>query len=114
MGILNIEANINLKDCKSKEIFDLIKDGFYELLTRLNNENITDKKKNKIINFIMEEFKEEYKEYIDILLNTGFIDEDILNESLNIALDKGLITNEYYDKHCIKKYKYVKKINKLG
>ena len=41
MGNIKIKADISLQDCRTKEIFDLIKDGFYELLKRLNNEDTT-------------------------------------------------------------------------
>ena len=54
MGNIKIKADISLQDCRTKEIFDLIKDGFYELLKRLNNEDISNKKRDKIVNFITE------------------------------------------------------------
>ena len=111
MGNIKIEADISLQDCKTKEIFDLIKDSFYELLKRLNNEDISNKKRDKIVNFITEDFKKEQNEHIDILLNIGFINEEDINKNLNSALENGLITNEYYNLNYIKKYQY-KKVSK--
>lgn len=111
MGNIKIKADISLQDCKTKEIFDLIKDGFYELLKRLNNEDISNKKRDKIVNFITEDFKKEQNEHIDILLNIGFINEEDINKNLNSALENGLITNEYYNLNYIKKYQY-KKVSK--
>lgn len=108
MGNIKIEADISLQDCRTKEIFDLIKDGFYELLKRLNSEDISNKKKDKIVNFITEDFKKEQNEHIDILLNIGFINEEDINKNLNSALENGLITNEYYNLNYIKKYQYEK------
>ena len=114
MGNIKIKADISLQDCRTKEIFDLIKDGFYELLKRLNSEDISNKKKDTIVKFITEDFKKEQNEHIDILLNIGFINEEDINKNLNIALENGLITTEYYDHNCIKRYEYIKKENSLS
>ena len=43
MGILKCE--INMEDISTKEIFDIIVDGFDELSVRLNDENVSNKKK---------------------------------------------------------------------
>lgn len=82
MGILKCE--INMEDISTKEIFDIIVDGFDELSTRLNDENVSNKKKKKILKFIAK-----------------YLNEDDVNKNLDIALKNGLITKEYYLKKQI-------------
>lgn len=80
MGILKCE--INMEDISTKEIFDIIVDGFDELSVRLNDENVSNKK--KILKFIAK-----------------YLNEDDVNKNLDIALKNGLITKEYYLKKQI-------------
>lgn len=77
MGILKCE--INMEDISTKEIFDIIVDGFDELSTRLNDENVSNKKKKKILKFIAK-----------------YLNEDDVNKNLDVALKNGVITKEYY------------------
>lgn len=77
MGILKCE--INMEDVSTKEIFDIIVDGFDELSTRLNDENVSNKKKKKILKFIAK-----------------YLNEDDVNKNLDVALKNGVITKEYY------------------
>lgn len=82
MGILKCE--INMEDINTKEIFDIIVDGFDELSARLNDENVSNKKKKKILKFIAK-----------------YLNEDDVNKNLDVALKNGLITKEYYLKKQI-------------
>jgi len=77
MGILKCE--INMEDISTKEIFDIIVDGFDELSVRLNDDNVSNKKKKKIIKFIAK-----------------YLNEDDVNKNLDVALKNGVITREYY------------------
>ncbi len=77
MGILKCE--INIEDISTKEIFDIIVDGFDELSVRLNDENVSNKKKKKILKFIAK-----------------YLNEDDVNKNLDVALKNGVITREYY------------------
>ena len=67
MGILKCE--INMEDISAKEIFDIIVDGFDELSVRLNDENVSNKKKKKILKFIAK-----------------YLNEDDVNKNLDVAL----------------------------
>ena len=82
MGILKCE--INMEDISAKEIFDIIVDGFDELSVRLNDENVSNKKKKKILKFIAK-----------------YLNEDDVNKNLDVALKNGVITREYYLKKQI-------------
>lgn len=87
MGILKCE--INMEDISTKEIFDIIVDGFDELSVRLNDENVSNKKKKKILKFIAK-----------------YLNEDDVNKNLDVALKNGVITREYYlEKHIEDLYK---------
>lgn len=82
MGILKCE--INMEDISTKEIFDIIVDGFDELSVRLNDGNVSNKKKKKILKFIAK-----------------YLNEDDVNKNLDVALKNGVITREYYVKKQI-------------
>lgn len=82
MGILKCE--INMEDISTKEIFDIIVDCFDELSVRLNDDNVSNKKKKKILKFIAK-----------------YLNEDDVNKNLDVALKNGLITKEYYLKKQI-------------
>ena len=83
MGILKCE--INMEDISTKEIFDIIVDGFDELSVRLNDENVSNKKKKKILKFIAK-----------------YLNEVDVNKNLDVALKNGVITKKYYKENWIK------------
>lgn len=83
MGILKCE--INMEDISAKEIFDIIVDGFDELSVRLNDENVSNKKKKKILKFIAK-----------------YLNEDDVNKNLDVALKNGVISHKFYKKNWIK------------
>lgn len=83
MGILKCE--INMEDISTKEIFDIIVDGFDELSYRLNDENVSNKKKKKILKFIAK-----------------YLNEDDVNRNLDVALKNRVISHKFYKKNWVK------------
>ena len=83
MGILKCE--INMEDISTKEIFDIIVDGFDELSDRLNDDNVSNKKKKKILKFIAK-----------------YLNEDDVNRNLDVVLKNGVISHKFYKKNWIK------------